>query len=251
MELQRQSIIIGAPSALGQEIPGVEIAPQALRMTGLVDKIKSLGFRVEDAGDVEIPLGVATRKNGERLMSPEECSQACEKIHNTVYKYARDRDNFITIIGGDHSIALGSVSGIMKARPDTCVIWVDAHADINTPETSGSGHIHGMPVAGLVGEFDAKSVPGLSWLEPCLRPDRIVFIGLRDVDEGERKILKKLNIKAFSMTEVDKLGMPEVVKQALDHVNPQRDRPIHLSFDIDGIDPYYAPSTGKFIEGSL
>lgn len=129
-----------------------------------------------------------------------------------------------------------------RQYPDACVIWVDAHADINTPETTESGNIHGMPVAFLLGL--GEPVPEFSWIKPILTPQRIVYIGLRDVDAGEKRILREHGIKAFSMHEVDKYGIGRVVEMALDHVNPSRDKPIHLSFDVDALDPTVAPSTG-------
>lgn len=125
--------------------------------------------------------------------------------------------------------------------------------DINTPLTTESGNLHGCPVSfllGLPGTSKAE-IPEFGWLEPCLKPDRLVYIGLRDIDKGERRILKEHNIKAFSMYHVDKYGIGKVVEMALDHVNPNRDRPIHLSFDVDALDPTVAPSTGTAVRGGL
>ena len=129
-----------------------------------------------------------------------------------------------------------------RQYPDACVVWVDAHADINTVETTGSGNIHGMPVAFLLGL--GSKVEEYSWIKPVLKANRLVYIGLRDVDAGEKAILKEHGIKAFSMHEVDKYGIGKVVEMALDHVNPERKLPIHLSFDVDSLDPTVAPSTG-------
>jgi arginase len=127
-------------------------------------------------------------------------------------------------------------------HPDACIIWVDAHADINTAESTTSGNLHGMPVSFLLGI--GSKVPEFDWIQPRLAPNRLVYIGLRDVDAGEKKILKEHKIKAFSMHEIDRYGIGKVVEMALDHVNPQRDLPIHLSFDVDAMDPSVAPSTG-------
>jgi arginase len=144
---------------------------------------------------------------------------------------------------------MGTIAGTCAVYNDLCVIWVDAHADINTPETTTSGNLHGCPVAFLLGIVG--QVPNYEWLKPCLKPDRIVYIGLRDVDQGEKEILKKFGIKAFSMYHVDKYGIGKVVEMALDHVNPNRDRPIHLSFDVDALDPSVAPATGTPVRGGL
>jgi len=155
------------------------------------------------------------------------------------------------VLGGDHSLAIGSIAASSTAYEDLCVIWVDAHADINTPKTSPTGNIHGMPVAFLM-QLDMVPVPGFEWLkEKKLTPERIVYVGLRDVDEGEKEILKQLNIKAFSMTKVEHYGIKQIMQMALDHVCPNRDKPIHLSFDVDGIDPYDVPSTGTPVRGGL
>lgn len=136
-----------------------------------------------------------------------------------------------------------------RKYPNACVVWVDAHADINTPETTDSGNIHGMPMAFLLGL--GTPVPEFAWIKPTLTPDRLVYIGLRDIDAGEKRILKENNIKAFSMHEVDKYGIGKVVEMALDHVNPKRELPIHLSFDVDALDPSVAPSTGTPVRGGL
>jgi len=144
---------------------------------------------------------------------------------------------------------MGTISGTLRNHPNACVVWVDAHADINTLETTDSGNIHGMPVSFLMGL--GGKVPAFSWVEPLLRTDSIVYIGLRDLDAGEKAILREHKIKAFSMHEVDRYGIGKVVEMALDHVNPGRDRPIHLSFDVDALDPSVAPSTGTPVRGGL
>ena len=160
------------------------------------------------------------------------------------------------MIGGDHSIALGTISGVTSARPNTGVIWVDAHADINTPRTSGSGNMHGMPVAFLLGEVeqeDMQHLPGMEWFplsksQPCLKPQDLVYIGLRDLDPGEKNAIKRLNIKAYTMTDIDRLGIGRVMEEVIQHFSG---RDVHLSFDIDALDPVFAPHTGTRVEGGL
>jgi len=140
---------------------------------------------------------------------------------------------------------MGTISGTLSKYPDAAVVWVDAHADINTVTSTPSGNIHGMPVAFLMGLPSTETVPEFSWIKPgILKPHQIVYIGIRDADVGEKRIMREHGIKAFSMHEVDKYGIGKVVQMALDHVNPHRDRPIHLSFDVDALDPSVAPSTG-------
>lgn len=145
---------------------------------------------------------------------------------------------------------MGTISGTLSVYPEACVVWIDAHADINTADSTDSGNIHGMPVSFLLG-LNNPPVPEFAWVKSILKPERLVYIGLRDVDAGEKRILKENGIKAFSMHEVDRYGIGKVVEMALDHVNPNRDLPVHLSFDVDALDPSVAPSTGTPVRGGL
>lgn len=161
---------------------------------------------------------------------------------------------FPLIIGGDHSIGIGSLTGILKHRPDTGVIWVDAHADLNTPDTSSSGNFHGMPLGLLMdhpdGAYDFTKLPGFEFLidSPRIKPEQLVYIGLRDVDPSERIWIRRLGIKAFTMTDIDHLGIGNVMDQALEYL---KGRPLHLSYDIDSVDPVLAPATGTKVRGGL
>lgn len=155
------------------------------------------------------------------------------------------------VIGGDHSIGTATVAAALENNPDTCVLWVDAHADINTPKTSGSGNLHGCPVSFIMGLDKDSYPPEFSWIPAKLKPGKIAYIGLRDVDSGEKRILKENNISAFSMYHVDKYGIGKVVEMALDMINPDRKFPIHMSYDVDAIDPSFVPATGTRVEGGL
>ncbi|KAB1275216.1 Arginase-1 [Camelus dromedarius] len=154
-------------------------------------------------------------------------------------------------------LAIGSISGHARVHPDLCVIWVDAHTDVNTPLTTTTGNLHGQPVSFLLKELKGKmtkeipDVPGFSWVTPCVSAKDIVYIGLRDVDPAEHYILKTLGIKYFSMTEVDKLGIGKVMEEALSYLLGRKKRPIHLSFDVDGLDPSFTPATGTPVQGGL
>lgn len=140
---------------------------------------------------------------------------------------------------------------MLEHNPDTCILWIDAHADINTPKTTESGNLHGCPVSFVMG-LDKETYPEpLRWIPQNLKTNKIVYIGLRDVDAGEKKILRENNIKAFSMHHIDKWGIGKVVEMAIDAVNPNRDAPIHLSYDVDAIDPLFVPATGTRVEGGL
>jgi len=259
--------IVGCPFSGGQPRAGVDTGPIKLVEAGLIDQIKALGWNVEYGGhhqfeeihtDQDPPAGVVKR--------PRLVSRVTKEVAQVIAYHIKAGRLPVTL-GGDHSLAMGTVSGTLDAYPDACLIWIDAHADINTIASTDSGNIHGMPVSFLLGlnsqaEINALQLPAtqsshpdegapFSWLKPRLDASRVVYIGLRDVDAGEKKILKDNSIKAFSMHEVDRYGIGKVMEMALDHVNPDRDRPIHLSFDVDALDPTVAPSTGTPVRGGL
>jgi len=241
--------IVGCPFRGGQAKLGVDKGPIHMVEAGLVDQLSGLGWNVQFDGhhqfeeidaQNDMPIG--------KLKNPRFVSRVCEAVAGVVGDHARQGQLPLTL-GGDHSLAMGTISGSFSRYPDACVIWVDAHADINTAETTDTGNIHGMPVSFLLGL--GSRIPEFDWVKPLLTAERLVYIGLRDVDAGEKRILKENGIRAFSMHEVDKYGIGRVVEMALDHVNPKRDRPIHLSFDVDALDPTVAPSTGTPVRGGL
>jgi arginase len=190
----------------------------------------------------------------QKVKNPRGVGQICQQVASYV-KEALEQKQIALTLGGDHSLGVGTVAGTSQVYgQDYCVLWVDAHADINTAETTESGNMHGMPVSFLLNLPGNEAVPGMEWLQKkpsALRSDRIAFIGLRDVDDGEKKLLKDNNITAFSMYDVDKYGIYNVIQMALDRVNPRRDLPIHLSFDVDALDPSVAPATGTPVRGGL
>uniref|UniRef100_A0A0W0FPE5 Arginase n=1 Tax=Moniliophthora roreri TaxID=221103 RepID=A0A0W0FPE5_MONRR len=243
------AVIVGCPFRGGQPRLGVDKGPIHLVEAGLIDQLKELGWNVKFDGHHQFeeiiaqddpPIG--------KLKNPRFVSRVCRSVANVIGEHAQKGELPVTL-GGDHSLAMGTISGTLDTYPDACIVWVDAHADINTPETTESGNIHGMPVSFLLGI--AGKIPEFDWVKPALKANKIVYIGLRDIDSGEKRILKENNIKAFSMHEVDKYGIGKVVEMALDHVNPKRDLPIHLSFDVDALDPSVAPSTGTPVRGGL
>lgn len=187
------------------------------------------------------------------MKNPRTVNAVARSVADRVEAISKAGDLPLTL-GGDHSLGLGTVTGTLRSHPSAGVIWVDAHADINTPLTTDSGNLHGCPVSFLMGLEGCDVAPFNEWGQPLLKPEGIVYIGLRDIDVEERKILKDNNIKCFSMHHVDKYGIGRVVDMALDHLNGnsgRRDRPIHLSFDVDGLDPSVAPSTGTPVRGGL
>lgn len=241
--------IVGCPFRGGQPKLGVDKGPIHLVEAGLVDQLKELGWNVQFDGHHQFEeIAAADDPPIGKLKNPRLVSRVCQSVAKVVGEHAKSGQLPLTL-GGDHSLAMGTISGTLEAHPNACVVWVDAHADINTYETTDSGNIHGMPVSFLIGI--GEKIPEFEWVKPLLKTSRIVYIGLRDVDSGEKRILRENNIKAFSMHEVDKYGIGKVVEMALDHVNPNRDLPIHLSFDVDALDPSVAPSTGTPVRGGL
>jgi len=226
----------------------VEFGPKWVREAGLVASIRGLGKEVIDKGDLQFSE-VEKDDDCKGAKHPRTVGAATKKIYDAVSEVAKAK-KFSLTIGGDHSLAVGSIAAVAEAWSNLRIIWVDAHADINTPETSPSGNIHGMPLAFLMG-LVKDPIVGFEWLKPCLKPHQVVYIGLRDVDNEERVIVKEQGVKYFSMTEVDIYGIDKVVEMALDHINPKRENPIHMSFDIDAIDPEFCPSTGTKVMGGL
>lgn len=227
-----------------------------LRERGLGSMLSQLGWRVEDTPDL-----VFDSRNHSNSVDPHNAKNCALVGHGcnllaTVVETKIQEGRFPLVLGGDHSIGIGSLAGVLRARPDTGVIWVDAHADLNIPETSGSGNMHGMPLGLLMdhpdgnGNYDFSTLPGFDFLVdgPRIKPEQLVYVGLRDVDPIERIWIRKLGIKAFTMTDVDFLGIGQVMKQALEHL---KGRPLHLSYDIDSVDPVLAPATGTKVRGGL
>ncbi|KAJ5950790.1 uncharacterized protein N7479_009203 [Penicillium vulpinum] len=242
----------------GQCKKGVEAAPMALIESGLLTQLsEDLDYEVHHDNTVHYyENDIPTEDPDYRGMKkPRAVSAVTEKLSSQIYDYAKD-GKFVLTLGGDHSIAIGTVSGTAKAirerlGREMAVIWVDAHADINTPETSGSGNIHGMPMAFLtrLAREEKKDIFGWMQDEHIVSTRKIVYIGLRDVDRGEKKLLRENGIKAFSMHDIDRHGIGRVVEMALAHIG--NDTPIHLSFDVDALDPQWAPSTGTPVRGGL
>jgi arginase len=252
--------LISIPISLGQPFVGPDSSPRLLKDNGLLQLLGDCGWRVEHLPDV-MPTTVSNDINSDPSKSlidvnAKNCAQVgatSYDVHKQVYEEAK-KDNFLLILGGDHCIPIGTISGIVKARPSTGVIWVDAHADINTPAGSGSGNMHGMPLAFLLGLVEkTKNYPSMEWFgdekTPWLKPESLVYIGLRDLDSFEKKIIKKLNIKAYTMYDIDRLGIGKIMEEATEYLNNYEN--IHLSYDIDALDPVFAPHTGTAVKGGL
>ncbi|KAI0003706.1 arginase [Russula compacta] len=252
--------IVGCPFSGGQHKIGVDKGPIHLVNAGLVDQLRGLGWVVKFDGHHQFEdISAEFDPKIGKLRNPRLVSKVTQAVARVVGDHA-NRGSLPLTLGGDHSLAMGTIAGTLSKYPDACVIWIDAHADINTVESTDSGNIHGMPLAfltsvsgsiSLTGAEGSQPVP-FSWLDSVhLPPSRLAYIGLRDVDPGEKKIIREHNIAAFSMHEIDRYGIGKVVEMALDRINPDRSKPIHLSFDVDALDPSVAPSTGTPVRGGL
>ena len=245
----RRSVgVWGACFDQGQRHPGAGEGPAVLRSSGLLERLSELGVSVTDHGDIR-----ELRSEEDTLETRQRATARFSRVTRDKVKSILESGHMALTLGGDHSIGLGSVAASLEHDPDTVVVWVDAHADINTMTTSNSGNMHGMPVSfnipELREEFPHEDL--MDWITPRLDTSRLVYIGLRDVEEEERKILEKLSITAYYMSDVDRLGINHVVSEALTRLDKSGTRNIHLSFDIDALDPVEASATGTPVRGGL
>ncbi|XP_038591605.1 arginase-1-like [Micropterus salmoides] len=249
---QERSVgIIGAPFSKGQPRGGVEGGPDQIRAAGLLHKLQEQGCAVKDYGNLKFEE-VADDEPVGRVKRARAVGSANQRLSAAVQAVKRDGHTSV-MLGGDHSLAIGSIHGHAAAVGELSVVWVDAHADINTPLTSSTGNIHGQPMSYLLHELHSEVpvLPNFSWIKPCVSAKDLVYIGLRDVDPGEHYILKLLGVKVFSMSDVDHLGVARVMEETCDYLSASVKKPIHLSYDIDAIDPSVTPATGTPVVGGL
>lgn len=242
--------IIGAPSTFGQRKLGVNLGPDAIRYAGIVARIEAIGLTVKDSGNINVPELNLNKFNSEQqgLRNLEEIIETSETLSQSVSN-SLSNNHFPLILGGDHSIAIGSISGVSKHYENLGVIWYDAHGDLNIPEESPSRNIHGMPLRILAGDGDDKLV-NIANYAPKIKPENIVLIGMRDLDVGERQYIKDNNIKTYTMAEVDRYGIKQVIEETIDYLKEKTDG-IHLSLDVDALDPVETPGTGTRVLGGL
>ncbi|SGZ49890.1 CIC11C00000004770 [Sungouiella intermedia] len=249
----KKATIIKAPFSGGQPKGGVELGPDYIMNAGFEKQIQELGWEtaiVEPLHGTKFEQLKTDEKDDYGVKNTTIVNDCNKRIFDASVKAHKDGTLPVTI-GGDHSIGTATVAAALENNPDTCVLWIDAHADINSPKTSDSGNLHGCPVSFIMGIDKDSYPPEFSWVPAKLKPGKIAYIGLRDVDTEEKRILREYNIPAFSMYHVDKYGIGKVVEMALDKINPDRKFPIHLSYDIDAIDPSFVPATGTRVEGGL
>ncbi|MEZ0322666.1 MAG: arginase [Thermus sp.] len=235
--------ILGVPMDLGAGRRGVDMGPSALRYARLAEELEALGLAVEDLGDVRVPVAETLRRKGLRLGGEnylEEIRQAALELKERLRSLPEGV--FPIVLGGDHSLSMGSVSGV--AREPLGVVWVDAHADFNTPETSPSGNIHGMPLAVLCG----LGHPRLTEAFQAVDPKRVVLVGVRSLDPGEKRLLREMGVTVYTMHEVDRLGVARIAEEVLERL---AGLPLHVSLDADVLDPTLAPGVGTPVPGGL
>jgi arginase len=244
--------LLGVPMDLGSGRRGVDMGPSAIRIAGLAERLGELGHRVADQGDLDIKNMEELKVGDVRARYLAEIARASRLVCNKVERIV-SKGRFPLVLGGDHSISVGTVSGIASVarREGTRVglLWVDAHGDINTPETSPSGNIHGMPVAALLGEGppELSSIGGEG---PKVDPRNVAMVAIRSLDEGEKVRLKRHGVEVHTMSEVDRKGIEQVMEQALARVTDGTSR-VHVSFDLDAVDPTVAPGVGTPVKGGL
>lgn len=241
--------IIGAPSTFGQRKLGVDLGPTAIRYAGLISRLKQLDLDVYDKGDIKVPVVNIEKFHSEQkgLRNYDEIIDVNQKLNKEV-SASIENNRFPLVLGGDHSIAVGSVSAISKHYNNLGVIWYDAHGDLNIPEESPSGNIHGMPLRILTGEGPKEL---LELNSNVIKPENIVLIGMRDLDKGERQFIKDHNIKTFTMSDIDKLGIKEVIENTIEYLKSRNVDGVHLSLDVDALDPLETPGTGTRVLDGL
>ena len=237
--------IVGAPLDLGQSRRGVDLGPTALRYAGLKSELTRLGYRVEDRGNiVTVERDTLSEAPGPGFLQP--VVEACERIYEASRQAVAD-GAVPLVLGGDHSIAVGTVGGVSH-KHRTGVLWIDAHGDFNTPETSPSGNLHGMPLAALCG-LGAPELVDAGRPGPKLRAEDVVLFGVRDLDPGEQALIQQTGIATYTMRQIDERGLAPLAAEALellDHVDL-----LHVSLDMDSIDPREAPGVGTQVPGGL
>jgi arginase len=247
-EVAREVAVIGATLDLGAGRRGVDMGPSAIRYAGLEQQLaEKLGVQVSDAGNVISPVAETTAMGDENARYLDQILDLCDRLAGLVAKAAR-RGAVPLVLGGDHSCALGSLVGMAQARGQGGVVWVDAHGDLNTPETSPTGNVHGMVLAAalrLAGDAFQRD----EWPLPAVEPGKLALVGVRSLDDGERDLLHQLEAKVFTMSDVDRIGVEPCMREALAHASGAEF--LHVSLDMDVVDPDYAPGVGTPVRGGL
>ncbi len=235
---------LGVPFHYGQSNKGVAAASLFFRGIGLIQELEKV-VRVEDLGDMSFTL---MSEKDTSIRFEQTVAFGCETISSTIQKLDLTND-LLLVVGGDHGLSLGSIHGLLSKNPETIVVWVDAHGDMNPPSASPTGNFHGMPLAFLLNQ--AGQHKSFSWVKNHLRPEKLILLGPRSLDPEEQRLIRELNITYHSTDEIHEHGMANLLKAALKKIDPKGTSPLHLSFDVDACDPETMPSTGTLVSRGL
>lgn len=244
--------IIGAPMDLGAGRRGVDMGPSAIRVANLYERLQTLGYKVEDLGNVSVAQPESIVEGAANARYLKEIAATCTRLAGMV-ESVMDGGKFPIVLGGDHSIAIGTTAGLSshyrKQSKKIGMVWVDAHADMNTPESSPSGNIHGMPLACCIG-LGPPELADIYDYKPKVDPRNVALIGLRSVDAEERKIVQRMGVHAYTMRDIDERGLRWIMQEALEVANDGTEG-FHLSFDMDSVEPGEAPGVGTPVKGGM
>lgn len=238
--------VIGVPLDYGADRRGVDMGPSAIRYAGLSERIRRIGHTVVDVGNIPVPVPESRPSSGP-LKYLDEIVKVSRVLARTVER-ALQESALPLVLGGDHALAIGSIAGVLRCRDRVGLLWFDAHGDFNTDTTSPSGNIHGMPVATATGL--GNDLLKLPFRNKFLDPRKIAYVGIRTLDPKEAELMRQSHVTVFTMHEIDKFGMRDVMSRALEVVTTETDA-VHVSFDIDAIDPLFAPGSGTPYAGGL
>jgi arginase len=245
---ERRVALIGAPLDLGAGRRGVDMGPSAIRYAGLAEHLaEKLGVSTRDFGNVDAPVAESTAVGEDSARYLEPILELCDRVARLVAAARREGETPL-VLGGDHSVALGSLVGMSSVHGPGGVLWIDAHGDLNTPETSPSGNVHGMVLAAALG-LGGTAFAYDDWQLPAVEPGKLALVGVRSLDNGERERLKQLDAKVFTMSEIDRVGIEPCMREALAHASGSAF--LHVSLDMDVIDPEHAPGVGTPVRGGL
>lgn len=244
--------VIGAPLDMGAGRRGVDMGPSAVRVANLNQRLKTLGYEVNDLGNIPVEQPESLSSGPRRAKFLPQITRTCEELAGTVLKSA-GKGWIPLVLGGDHSVAIGTLSGmakhLRKQRQSLGLVWIDAHADMNTPQSSPSGNVHGMPLACIVG-YGPKELTGIYDFAPKVDAKNVALVGIRDVDIMERGIVRKSGVRAFTMRDIDERGLRAVMEEAI-QIASAGTAGFHLSLDMDALDPQFAPGVGTPVKGGL
>ncbi|WP_347942385.1 arginase [Peribacillus simplex] len=247
--MKKEISIIGVPMDLGQTRRGVDMGPSAIRYAGLSERLENIGYNVRDEGDIKVEIQERAQSDIDtNLKNLQDVAEGNEKLSQKVDEVIQS-NRFPLVLGGDHSIAIGTLAGLAKHSENLGVIWYDAHGDLNTAETSPSGNIHGMSLAVSLG-LGHPALTNIGGYSPKVKPENIVIIGARSLDQGEKELIREKGIKVYTMHEIDRMGMTKVMEESIAYLKERTDL-VHLSLDLDGLDPDDAPGVGTPVMGGI